>query len=76
MGSWSDILTAYAIAYPSNVLVPLPSSSSKTRESSVAFSRIDAVSVHSTRKVPAATIQVRPLSPHICVVLKYKRQST
>jgi hypothetical protein len=34
---WKKKLTAYAIAYPSNVLVPLPSSSSNTRESSVAF---------------------------------------
>lgn len=45
-------LTAYAIAYPSKVLVPRPSSSRITKESCVAFRRTDAVSVHSTKKVP------------------------
>lgn len=45
-------LTAYAIAYPSKVLVPRPSSSRMTRESSVAFWSTEAVSVHSTKKVP------------------------
>lgn len=40
------------MAYPSKVLVPLPSSSRITSESCVAFWRTDAVSVHSTKKVP------------------------
>jgi hypothetical protein len=60
-------LTAYAIAYPSNVLVPLPSSSSKTSESTVAFWRTEAVSVHSTRNVPANNViktKSRSLSSH------------
>ena len=40
------------MAYPSKVLVPLPSSSRITNESWVAFWRTDAVSVHSIKNVP------------------------
>lgn len=40
------------MAYPSKVLVPRPNSSRITKESWVAFWRTEAVSVHSTKKVP------------------------
>ena len=44
-------MTAQAMDNPSKVLVPRPTSSSRTRERSVALSRISAVSFISTMNV-------------------------